>query len=324
MGSRSNFPTPGLISWLAAASAVALLALSCSSAPKPPDAVFDVKNKAADYSKLADGFMADAQYESAEKYYREALQADSSVDNLAGVSVAHASLGRVYLAVNRPDDARTEFTIALEYATMAHSGPDASLATSGLGEVMYAHGEKEEALAAFESAAALAGKDAKSLAVALHDAGVAKAALGRTEEAMSDLQRASSLNQELKRWTELASNRYVMASILGTSGRLQEALAMALKALEADKNAENGRGVAQDLEALARLSYKLGQKETAWNYWRRAFDSSLSVEEPSVVRDSLVALAALADELGKPDEKARYSALLAKLDAAQAASQAGK
>lgn len=298
--------------------AFGLAALSCSTAPKTPDALYDTKNKAAEYSKLGDGFMATGQYDTAEKYYRDALQADSSVDNLEGVSVSHASLGRVYLAVGRRDEARGEFTSALDYARMAQSSAASSIATSGLGEVSYAAGAKEDALALFERAIVFAGKDGKSLAVALHDAAVAKAALGKGDEAMADLQKAASLNLGLKRWTELAANRYVMASLLTAQNRLEEARAMALTALDADKRAENGRGIAGDLAAVASITARLGQKDGAWDYWRRSFDAALAVGDPETVRKALVALVSLADELGKSDDKAHYAALLAKLDAAEA------
>lgn len=312
---RGGMPAATL---LLSALVVGLVSLSCSTAPKTPDAVYDTENKAAQYSKLGDGFMATGQYDAAEKYYRDALQADSSVDNLLGVSVSHASLGHVYLAVGRNDEARTEFTSALDYARMARSGSALSMATSGLGEVTYAAGSKEDALALFEQAVALAGKDGKSLAIALHDAGVAKAALGRTAEAMGDLQRAESTNLGLKRWTELAANRYVMASLLVAQNRPNDALAMALSALDADKRAENGRGIAGDLAAVASIAARLGLQSDAYDYWHRSFDAALAVGDPKVVRKSLQALISLAGELGKAEDKARYSALLAKLDAAEA------
>ncbi|MDA8426218.1 MAG: tetratricopeptide repeat protein, partial [Treponema sp.] len=307
---------------LAAALAIAAAAgglASCSSAPKAPDAVYDTRNKAADYAKLGDGFMATAQYELAEKYYREALQADSSVDNLEGVSKSHTSLARAYLAAGKSDEARSQFASALDYGRMAGSGPASSLATSGLGEVAYREGDKEGALKLFEGAVSLAGADGSSLAVALHDEGVVKAALGRKPEAMADLERAASINLGLKRWIELAANRYVMASLLASGNRLEEASAMALSALDADKRAENGRGIAGDLAALASLATRMDRKAEAWDYWRRCFDSALANGEPAEVRTALTALVALADGLGKTAEKERYAALLAKLDAARKA-----
>ncbi len=298
--------------------------LSCSTAPTAPDAVYDTRNKAADYAKLGDSFIATGQYDLAERYYREALQADSSVDDLEGVSNAHSSLGRAYLAAGQADEARMQFASALDYARMAGSGPASSIATSGLGELAYRAGDKAQALELFERAVALADKDDKSLAVALHDAAVAKAALGRTDEAMADLGRAESINLALRRWTELATNRYVMASLLAAQNRLEDALAMALKALEADKKAENGRGIAGDLAAVASLSTRLGQKAEAWDYWRRCFDSAMAVNDPAIVRKALTAMIAMADELGKTTDKAHYAALLAKLDAAEGSISPGQ
>ncbi|HUW40990.1 MAG TPA: tetratricopeptide repeat protein [Rectinemataceae bacterium] len=317
--SISSPPRRAALTAVLAAAAIAGALASCSSAPKPPDAVYDIRNKAADYAKLGDGFMATGQYDLAEKYFREALQADSSVDDLDGVSKSHTSLGRAYLAAGKPEEARSQFAGALDYGRMAGSGPASSLATSGLGEVSYREGDKEGALALFERAAALAGEDGNSLAVALHDEGVAKAALGRKPEALADLERAASINLGLRRWIELAANRYVMASLFVSENRLEEASAMALSALDADKRAENGRGIAGDLAALAGISTRMDRKSEAWDYWRRCFDSALANGEPVEVRKALTALVALADELGKAADKTRYAAMLAKLDAAQGA-----
>ena len=81
--------------------AAALALASCSTAPKPPEGVFDQRNKAAELAKLGDGFMAKAQYSKALEYYEDALKASSAVDDLEGVAASHASMGKAYLAAGR-------------------------------------------------------------------------------------------------------------------------------------------------------------------------------------------------------------------------------
>jgi tetratricopeptide (TPR) repeat protein len=309
--------------------AVAVVFVSCSSAPKPPDGVFDERNKAAELAKMGDGFMAKGQYASALQYYEDALKSGSSVDDLEGVAASHASMGRAYLAAGEADAAKAEYEASLDYASMAGSGAARAVATAGLGEVAYAAGAKEAALASFEEATALAGAAVadkakaekaaaeKALAIALHDGAMAKAALGRRPEAIADLQRAQAMNLEAKRWTELGANRYALASILSDEGRPADALAAALGALDADKRAESARAVPGDLAAAARLSAKLEKDAEAWGYWRRSFDSAMSVDDAVAVRKALNALIALAPKLRKDAEGTRYSALLAKLDEAE-------
>jgi tetratricopeptide (TPR) repeat protein len=293
---------------------------SCSSAPKPPDGVYDVRNKAAELAKIGDGFMSKAQYASALQYYADALKANSAVDDLAGVAASHASMGRAYLAAGEADAARLEYETSLEYARFSGSNGAQSIAKSGLGEIAFAQGAKAEALTAFEEAMSLAAaagvsKDEKAFAIALHDAAVAKAALGRASEAIVDLERAQGLNLKAKRWVELGANRYALASVLAGEGHADGALGAALGALDADKRAENARAVPLDLAAAASLCSKLGKGADAWDYWHRSFDSALSADDAASVRKALTALVELAPKLKK--DGARYAALLGKLDLAE-------
>lgn len=324
---RSN-RSPALAPAFFAGALAALALASCSSAPKPPEGVFDARNKAAELAKLGDAYMAKAQYASALQFYGDALKANSAVDDLSGVAASRASMGKAYLAAGEADAAKAEYEASLEYARFAGLAEAQSLAKAGLGEIAYSRGAKEEALAAFEEALALAqspagpgqkkAKDDKALAVALHDAAVAKASLGRGAEAIADLERAQALNLKAKRWIELGANRYALASALSGAGRQDEALAAALGALEADKRAENARSVPGDLAAAASLCARLGRDAEAWDYWRRSFDSGLSADDPAAVRKALVALVELASKTKRPNDGERYAALLAKLDEAEA------
>jgi tetratricopeptide (TPR) repeat protein len=283
--------------------------------------VFEEKNKAAELSKMGDGYMVRALYAKALQYYQDSLAASQAVDDLEGAAAAYASMGRAYMAAKDPDSAEREYRNSQEYARMALSGVARANAKSGLGEVAFARGDKEGALALFEEAvaiaAAAAGKDDKALAVALHDRGVAKAALGRSAEALADLSSADSRNLKAKRWTELGANRYAAASTLAATGKTAEALAAAVGALDADKRGENSRAIPLDLAAAASLSARLGKDADAWDYWRRAFDSALAADDAATVRKALTSLVGLAPKLERADEGKRYEALLAQLDAAE-------
>ncbi len=331
---------PSVLGTVLALGAAAAL-VSCSSAPKPLDGVFDVKNEAAELAKMGDGFMAKGQYASALKYYEDALKSGSSVDDLEGVAATHASIGKAYFAAGETEAAKAEYQASLDYARIAGSGAARSVATVGLGEIAYAAGAKDEALSAFEEAVALARaasarilgsgsagvaekeRDDRALAIALNDAAVAKAGLGRTEEAIADLRKAEAMNLKAKRWTELAANRYALASALSSGGKAADALSAALGALDADKRSENARALPGDLASAAVLCAKLGKQADAWDFWRRSFDSALSLDDASVARKALGALVALAPELKRDAEGARYAALLVKLDAAEGKSGGG-
>jgi|GEM_PF-449632 len=301
------------------ATVLAAVGASCSSAPKGPDASYEVRNKAAELAKLGDGFMSRALYAKALQYYGESLAQSQCVDDIEGASSACASMGRAYLASGDVARAEREYRSAQDYARMSGAAAARSVATAGLGEIAFARGDEEGALALFEEALSLAvaarGKDSKAVAVALHDRGVAKAALGRRAEALADFAAAESLNLKGKRWAELGTNRYAEASALAADARNAEALAAALRALDADKRAENARAIPLDLAAAATLSSRLGRDAEAWDYWRRSLDAALAGGDTASARKALESLVETAPKLDRGEDGKRYATLLAQLQA---------
>lgn len=290
---------------------------SCSSAPKAPDEVFDVRNKSSDYLKLADGLVSQGQYEGAEKFYRQAMDGYSSVDWLSGTALAHHSLGRLRLLETDLEGAAAEFTKAADYARLATGQADAALAASlaaaGLGEVAFRRGDKPEALERFEEAVNLAGTDERALAVALHDRASANSAAGDQTGATADLDRAAAINRKLKRWAELASNDYLRSLILERQGDLAGALAQAGEALANDRKAENSYGVTGDLARLGELSTKLGKTDEAYWYWRRAFDAALGANLPRETLRALDGLLGVLEAAGRGAETKDWSSMRDKL-----------
>jgi tetratricopeptide (TPR) repeat protein len=298
------------------ASGLALVLLvSCSSAPKVPDEVFDTRNQATDYVKLADSLVAKGQYESALKYYRQAIDLDSSVDSLDSSSLARSSLGRLWLVWGDLDAASAEFAKAEDYARLAGSPRALALALTGRGEVAFRKHDLEAAFTAFESAVAAAGTDEASLGIALHDRASAAYGLGRTAEAKADLEKALAINTKLKRWSELASNRYLLATFLAKEGDLEGALKAGLEALANDKKSENAAGISGDLVLLADLSGRAGKDVEAYWYWRRAFDAALGANLASEARRALEGLIAAAPKAGREAEVVDWKSALEKLGA---------
>jgi len=308
---------PGAAAWsapLLLALACAALLASCSSAPKRPPEVFEKRNQAADFVKLADSLVRQGQYDSALKYYRQALDANSSVDALDGVSAAHSSLGRLWAAWGDLETAGREFGLAADYARLSGSGKAASLAATGRGELAFRRGDAATALGFFDEALKAAGTDEGLRAIALHDRAGALYALGRAAEARTDLEASSTLNTKLKRWSEIGANRYLLASFLVKEDKLPEALAAAEEALLNDKKAENSPGVANDLLLLADLSTRLGKQEEAWWYWRRAFDAALGANLAPLARRAAAGLVAQAPLSGRDSELAYWKDALGKLE----------
>jgi len=305
---------------LAWATALATLG-ACSSAPKAPEAILAVKNEAAGYARLADDFLASGRYASALQYYGEALNASLSVDDVAGGVKARASLGRAYLALKRAKDAQREFSDALEDARALGDSVLVALCLSNLGELRYSAGDAAAADELFAEAEALvsakgvAGTAAAEpvAAVVAHNRGVAAMARGDLAAAEAFVLKAAAANEKARRWAELGSNRYALASIANARGDLALALDWASKALDSDKRAENASGIGADLDALGRLSERSGDLAAAFDYRRRAFGVWLALDRVEEAKACLEALGRLAATLGKSDYETRYATLLARL-----------
>ncbi len=291
---------------------------SCSSAPKVPDEVFDTRNKAADYLKLADDLVRQGQYDSAEKFYRQAMDADSSVDWLSGTAIAHHSLGRLRLLEGDLAGAEREFAKAADYARLAGNASDASLAASlaaaGLGEVAFRRGDRAAALARFEEAVRLAGSDERALAVALHDRAGAKHQGGDEAGALADLDKAEAINLRLKRWSELASNEYLRSIIHDKQGDLAGAIELGNKALVNDRKSENPYGLVGDLAWLAELSTRAGKAEDAYWYWRRSFDTALGANLAAPTLRAVDGILSALAAAGRTAEAADWTAMRVKLE----------
>ncbi|OHD21562.1 MAG: hypothetical protein A2Y38_02370 [Spirochaetes bacterium GWB1_59_5] len=301
---------------LTAAALAGTMAASCSSTPKKAAAVVTAKNDAAEFSRLGDGFVAAGQYASALQYYGEALDSNLSVDNVEGAIASRDSLGRVYLAMGSFDDARREFADALEDARALGTPSLIALCLSNAGELAYAEGVAAAAAdLLFAEAEPLAAGDEAVAAVVAHNRGVAAMARGELAVAEAYILKSAAANEKARRWVELGSNRYALASIANSRGDLPAALDWARKALDADKTAENSPGIGADLEALAKLSRKTGDDEAAFDLYRRSFGVWLSLNRAPDAERCLVALNELATTLGKESYALRYAELLERIKA---------
>lgn len=309
---------------LASAMLAGTMAVSCSSAPKKAAVIVTVKNEAAEFSRLGDGFMAAGQYASALQYYGEALESNLSVDNVEGAIASRGSIGRVYLAMASFDDARREFTDALQDARALGKPPLIALCLANAGELAYAEGASQGNAASVAAAAAaadllfaeaepLAAGDEAVAAVVAHDRGVLAMARGELDTAEAYILKSAAANEKARRWVELGSNRYALASIYNSRGDLPAALAWASKALESDKAAENAPGIGADLEALARLSRKSGDDAAAFDLYRRSFGVWISLNRATEAERCLIALNELAVKLGKESYAQRYAELLERI-----------
>jgi tetratricopeptide (TPR) repeat protein len=284
-----------------------VLLFGCSSAPDPPEAVYDTKNQASRYADFGNAHFNDAEYEMALRFFELALEENTTVDNQPGIAGNHNSIGRVYLAVGREEAAESNFRRALEIARR-HDAPEALVqAHSNLAE-LYLHQERTaDAAAQLEEAQrVITERQLPEDPIVLHNMAVVRMREGALEEAETLLRRAARQNEEARAWAELASNHYMLASLASRRGAPETAIEEALLALEYDKRGENSPGIAKDLYVLGTLYRRAGEAETGYDYLQRALRVSVALNQYEETRRNLRALVEVAGELDRTAEAEEY------------------
>jgi len=289
--SARPFPAAPLL--LAAA---CLLAVSCSSAPKKTEAVTESKNRAAEATAIGNAYFRQGRYDLALRFFTQALDTNTSVDNEEGIVQSSNSIGKVYMAVGSFDAAEEIFTRALTRS----AGGNMELffvSSNNLGELYLQKGEPAKALATFEQVLALpsgapsgapkGGLSDVQRAVLYHNMGTAHKNLGDLVKAREDLEKSLVINLAHKLAEETAADYYMLASVDSKQGDLESALKNAQLALAMDKKIENSVGIAMDLYALGLISSKRKDTAAAYDYFQRSYLVSTTLSMKSEMRKAL-------------------------------------
>ena len=307
--------------------ALCLLAVSCSSAPKKTETVTESKNRAAEATDIGNAYFRQGRYDLALRFFTQALDTNTSVDNEEGIVQSSNSIGKVYMAVGSFDAAEEIFTRAL--ARSAGGSVELFFVSSNnLGELYLQKGEPAKALATFEQVLApplgapsgappgapKGGLSDVQRAVLYHNMGTAHKNLGDLARAREDLEKSLAINLAHKLAEETAADYYMLASVDSKQGDLESAMKNAQLALATDKKIENSVGIAMDLYALGVISSKRKDTAAAYDYFQRSYLVSTTLSMKSDMRKALVELISAADALGRKAEAENYRQALAELD----------
>jgi tetratricopeptide (TPR) repeat protein len=261
--------------WVMLAIAAALLA-GCRSGPEATEESDEVQSQSREYVELGAEYAAAGDLQQAELFLSRALSGFRSVDDQSGAARALLELARVYGESGLLEEAAARLE---EAASIAEELGDESLqveaATQGA-ELSLRRGDPEAALQELSAAEERLGaveneSEAQKLrAVVLHNRGVAYARQERFGTAHEALSAALEINREREALSEMASNRYMLASVESRRGDVDAALAHAEAALRHDKATENSARIALDLEALGSIHRKAGNLQRADDYFARA------------------------------------------------------
>jgi len=291
--------------------------VSCSSAPKNQDQVFEQKNRAAELARFGNDYYRKGDLDQAQRFFTMALAYNAAADNRAGLAETYNSLGKVALARGANDEATRQFAEALRIGEELGDPSLVAKAQNNFGEAAFARGEFVASLELFVKALAARGLAETDRAVMLHNQGSALRRLGRSPEAEALFREALAINVREKVWSEAASNYYMLASVESERGQYARAEDMAREALASDRKVENSRGIANDYVALGRLAARAGDSEKALDYFGRAvlvYRSLAAVEPRADVRaglhDAARQAAETAERLGRADVARGYRDML--------------
>ena len=291
----------------------------CSTAPRVPDQVTDVRNQAAQNAEFGNRYFRQGNYDLALQFFEQALRLNNSIDNRDGAAGAHNSIGRVYLAVGQIDHATDAFAVAYAIADETRNARILLQSATNLAEAAARTGDLDRALAYLDTADTHRTTDTAPAdhAILLHNRASVAARRGDFGGAERYLGDAMSLNASARLHSELAANHFLLASILTRQGEYERALTEAERALELDKQMENSVGIAADLRALGLISRRLGRISAAVNYLERSLYVTVSIGLVAPSIELLELLEELETERAQPERAARYRQQRDLLDAAR-------
>ncbi len=292
--------------------------LSCSSAPKPVDEVDTVKNEAAELAQSGNAYFDQGNYPQAQRLFAMALDDDLSVYYVPGIVTSYDSLGKVYLAAGRNDQASIDFQRAYDLAEKLKDPELLAESVNDLGELLLKEGKPEEAKSRFLEALPQIKDDQSAIeARLLHNLGSADKALGSYPEALDNLGKALAIHTTLKAYAQCAADYYMIASVYAKQGELGQAKDEAALALSNDQKMENSPGIASDFLALGAIAERSSALSDAYDDYQASLEVYRSLGFVAEVKDLLGRLQRIASALGRTQDAAAYGAALKTLGAAQ-------
>jgi tetratricopeptide (TPR) repeat protein len=299
---------------LCALAAAAVIATSCSTAPRQADSVSTMKRQAAQDAAYGDSYYRQGKYALATQFLTLALNEYTSVDDVQGVISVYNALGKAAMATGDLDAAEALLLKARENAKGV-SEPLLFVTTINLGELYLAKKDAQQAFMtlSYAQGMALKTRTRAQTAVLFHDLGTAAKNLGNSAKALEFYGKSLEINLSQKLFAEAASDYYMMASVHSVEGRGGEALELGRKALELDKQVENSPGIAADLYALGLIAAKAGDVAAAFDWFQRSYLVYTTLGFMAERKKALVQLAAAAESLGRTAELETYRSALAEL-----------
>jgi tetratricopeptide (TPR) repeat protein len=255
--------------------AVMLLFFSnCSSAPKRPTAVYELRNLAASQLDLANREADRGNFTGALDMLYEARRVSISIDDSDLRIRTSLSLGDVSFSLGRQEEASAAWNTALDEAVALGSRELAAISRIHIarGRLLADPGDKSTAQSVNDEVAKESGALKDKFFNAFSDlvTGLAEKELGRYNEAETALRRSLAVHDRERYLEQAAYDWYLIGSVRSNAGKYADAVSALNSAIEFDRRIENSWGLAADWRALGDVQKKAGKTEESAAAYRRS------------------------------------------------------
>jgi tetratricopeptide (TPR) repeat protein len=266
-------------------------AAACSTAPKRPVAVFELRTRAESQLDLSNKAADRGDYGTALLLADDARSIAVSADDPSLRIRAGLSRGNALFSLGRGDEARQSWNAALAEAEQAEDRQLAAISRIHIARGALLSGGEENFPSLRDEIFRnldLIDQDPFYAAFGWVSAGLADRALGRYGDAEASVKKALALHEKARYLEMAAYDWYLIASIRSVAGQYPAARAALESAIAMDRRAENSWGLATDWRALGDVWKKAGNAEEAEAAYRRSAEifRSLGMEDAAKETES--------------------------------------
>jgi tetratricopeptide (TPR) repeat protein len=243
----------------------------------------ELKNQAADSARNANQFLDKYDYQQAVFFLNEALKYNTMADNISGMIINYADIGKVYLLWNKLDLGFANYNKALEIALeedrQNNVKVELAYVYNGIGEADFLLEKYADAEIFFNKALdveKLLGNEENQASIKVNLAKIyninknTQKSLEYFLEALSILEKLYE-NKKLENIKNLPSTYYSIAKKYYDLGNYGKAVEYAKKAYQIDREIENSSGIAYDYFIFGKI-YEKSDVNEALKYYLKAKD----------------------------------------------------
>ena len=264
---------------------------SCSSAPKNPGDIFDLRKRAETQLGLGNKQSDRGSLDSAMLLLDDALQLAIAADDPSLRIRVKLSRGNVLFSLGRADEARENWDAALAEAELAGNRELAAICRIHIGRgKLLSPNARETAQAVRDEVSkdiTLIKSGSFYTAFAWTVIGIAEKELGRYAEAESAVRRSLAINEKDRRLELAAYDWFMIGSFRSLSGNFRGAQQALETAITFDRRVENSWGLASDWRALGDVRIKAGEREAALAAYQRSAEILRAMGNESAAAETL-------------------------------------